>query len=534
MLAKRLADRGVTVSVGALATGLLHNPPAAAVPALLVSKTITVTALVGAGLATLAETVSAQVSALTEGVIRTMLVAKLKFSTGVVFVAIALIGATVMICQAFAGHPGIADTRRVGVDEPTWHFNSRSPTTFEELARDTDPQAVMKNIAAQTGLAVKLEQRKIKVLTVKKDMDPAKQKGVKEAEPMEQFEVSLLKQEDGEAKDPAASPSHATPTERSPGESLLNSHKVKPTPESLRDFLKSLHGDQVATQDQIQRLINQLGSNRFDQREAASAKLLALAAAPVKELTAALDHPDAEIRRRARTILDEVLQRVPASALLFAALLAIRDRELKGLAAEVLLVVPLCDSQPLRTAASQALRTTVRPEDRALLNRAFAQDKVHVRAIAAAGLAEIDARAEPARAAPVTWVDFLDDTYLVHGRYGGERTDFLKGIPQSLALHFERTTRTANTIDAVVNRHDTSPWLYPVRGKNERPRAFLEAGKKLYPIQGSWRQNWTQWIVLDENGKQIKGGPVQEPHTESCVDFLVVPLSISRTPRQAK
>ena len=71
----------------------------------------------------------------------------------------------------------------------------------------------------------------------------------------------------------------------------------------------------------------------------ASAKLLALAVAPVKELTAALDHPDAEIRLRARTILDQVGRRVPASASLFAALLVIRDRELNGLAAEVLLLL---------------------------------------------------------------------------------------------------------------------------------------------------------------------------------------------------
>jgi hypothetical protein len=320
-------------------------------------------------------------------------------------------------------------------------------------------------------------------------------------------------------------------TEGSPEESLLSSHKVKVTAASLRDFLKSLQAAPGDRPDGIQRLIDQLGSDRFSQREAASAKLLALAVAPVKELTAALDHPDAEIRVRARTILDRVGRRVPAWALLFAALLVIRDRELEGLAAEVLLVVPLCNSQPLRTAAGQATRATVRRADRPLLDRAFAGDNVHVRAVAAAGLGAIDARAEPARTAPVTWVDFLD-TYLVHGQYGGERTDFLKGIPESLAMHFERTTRTANTIDAVVNRHDTSPWLYPVRGKNEIPRALVEAEKKHYPIQRSWRQHYTQWIVLDENGKLVQGGPAQEPHTESRVDFLVVPLNTSKTRRQ--
>lgn len=330
-----------------------------------------------------------------------------------------------------------------------------------------------------------------------------------------------------------ASPPRASAVERSPEDSLLSGHGVKVTVAGLRDFLTSLQGGPVERPETIRRLIAQLGSDQFAQREAASAKLLALPVAPVKELTAALDHPDAEIGLRARTILDRVGRRVPASALLFAALLVIRDRELNGLAAEVLLAVPLCDSQPLRTAAAQAMRATVRREDRPLLEREFAHDNVHVQAIAAAGLAVIDAKTDPARTAPVTWVDFLD-TYLVRGQYGGEHTDFLKGIPESLAMHFERTTRTANTIDAVDNRHDTSPWLYPVRGKNEIPRALVEAGKKHYPIQGSWRQHWTQWIVLDENGKHIQGGPAQGPHMESCVDFLVAPLSTSRTPRQPR
>jgi RNA polymerase sigma factor (sigma-70 family) len=49
-----------------------------------------------------------------------------------------------------------------------WHFNFRSPFTKEQHAEDKDPESVMKNIAAQTGLTVKLEKRKVKVLAVKK------------------------------------------------------------------------------------------------------------------------------------------------------------------------------------------------------------------------------------------------------------------------------------------------------------------------------------------------------------------------------
>lgn len=47
-----------------------------------------------------------------------------------------------------------------------WHFNFRSPFTEEQRAQDTNAEAVMKNISAQTGLTVELEKRKIRVLVV--------------------------------------------------------------------------------------------------------------------------------------------------------------------------------------------------------------------------------------------------------------------------------------------------------------------------------------------------------------------------------
>lgn len=49
-----------------------------------------------------------------------------------------------------------------------WHFNYRSPFTDAERAQDTDPESVLKNIAAQTGLTVKREKQMIDVLTAKK------------------------------------------------------------------------------------------------------------------------------------------------------------------------------------------------------------------------------------------------------------------------------------------------------------------------------------------------------------------------------
>jgi hypothetical protein len=49
-----------------------------------------------------------------------------------------------------------------------WHYNARSPFTEAQRAQDTDPESVLKNLAAQTGLTVKVEKQKIKVLVVKK------------------------------------------------------------------------------------------------------------------------------------------------------------------------------------------------------------------------------------------------------------------------------------------------------------------------------------------------------------------------------
>jgi RNA polymerase sigma factor (sigma-70 family) len=50
----------------------------------------------------------------------------------------------------------------------TWHYNYRLKATDEQRKEDRDPEAVMKNLTAQTGLTATKEKRKIKVLEVKK------------------------------------------------------------------------------------------------------------------------------------------------------------------------------------------------------------------------------------------------------------------------------------------------------------------------------------------------------------------------------
>src|SRR5207248_1960127 len=75
MLAKRLAQRGVTLSGGALAVVLSEKVASAGVPTSVVSSTIKAASLFAAGQT--ADVISAKVAALTEGVVKAMFVTKI-------------------------------------------------------------------------------------------------------------------------------------------------------------------------------------------------------------------------------------------------------------------------------------------------------------------------------------------------------------------------------------------------------------------------------------------------------------------------
>jgi RNA polymerase sigma factor (sigma-70 family) len=107
LLAKRLTQRGVVLSSGALAGVLTQNVVSASVPVEVVSNTIRAASVFAAGQAA-AGPVSGKVAALTEGVMKAMLVTKLKVATAAVFMAVALCGMTGLICRTLAGEPGTA------------------------------------------------------------------------------------------------------------------------------------------------------------------------------------------------------------------------------------------------------------------------------------------------------------------------------------------------------------------------------------------------------------------------------------------
>src|SRR5438034_4144474 len=83
VLAKRLARHGLSLSAGAMAILFSENAASAIVPASVISSTIKAAGAYAAGPATAAGAISTDVVALTHGVLRTMLLTKLKIATAV-------------------------------------------------------------------------------------------------------------------------------------------------------------------------------------------------------------------------------------------------------------------------------------------------------------------------------------------------------------------------------------------------------------------------------------------------------------------
>jgi RNA polymerase sigma factor (sigma-70 family) len=97
LLAGRLARRGPALSAGALALLLAQGAAPACVPAALVGSTVKAALLVAAGKAAAAGALAAPVAALMEGVLKAMLLNKLKAATAVLLGAGVLVAATSLL-----------------------------------------------------------------------------------------------------------------------------------------------------------------------------------------------------------------------------------------------------------------------------------------------------------------------------------------------------------------------------------------------------------------------------------------------------
>jgi hypothetical protein len=106
MLARALRRHGLTLPAGLLAILLSQQAAPAGVPAPLVASTVKAAATVAAGEAAAAGLVSAKVAALTEGILKAMLIAKLKIATVCLLVfGVACLGVGVLSFQALADKP---------------------------------------------------------------------------------------------------------------------------------------------------------------------------------------------------------------------------------------------------------------------------------------------------------------------------------------------------------------------------------------------------------------------------------------------
>jgi hypothetical protein len=135
LLAKRMTRHGLAVSGGALATVLSQNASSAGVPAAVVTETVRAATLLAAGQAGAGAVISANVAALMEGVMKTMLLTKLKLMT-LVLAAAALVGGAGLFYRSQAAEPAADDPPAAGAgtskDEP--RDNKEAASASPELS----------------------------------------------------------------------------------------------------------------------------------------------------------------------------------------------------------------------------------------------------------------------------------------------------------------------------------------------------------------------------------------------------------------
>ena len=139
MLAKRLAQQGVVVSGGTLAAMVSQNVASAGVPALVLSKTIKSASLLATGQAAATGLISIKVAILTDGVLRTMFLMKLKTATtGLLMIAL-VCGTAGTIYQTQAAEQPKGEQK---------HETNRDVSTSQVVAPPIAAQAVIPPKAA--------------------------------------------------------------------------------------------------------------------------------------------------------------------------------------------------------------------------------------------------------------------------------------------------------------------------------------------------------------------------------------------------
>jgi hypothetical protein len=137
MLARRLARHGVALSAGSLSVVLAQNAAAACVPGTLLASTVNAVMLSAAG-GVAAGVISAKVIALTEGVLKAMLLTKLKIATAVML-AVGVTG---------AGAGGVAYRMQVALASGAGQ--EELPNGQEQRPRQEGRAALLKELGQNT------------------------------------------------------------------------------------------------------------------------------------------------------------------------------------------------------------------------------------------------------------------------------------------------------------------------------------------------------------------------------------------------
>jgi hypothetical protein len=183
-----------------------------------------------------------------------------------------------------------------------------------------------------------------------------------------------------------------------PDEAILRQLGVSPDRDGLSKMLGGLSSSDKQRRH-IAALIAQLGSDDYGEREAATAALQSLPRPPLRELQAATESLDPEMKYRARKILAATGES-SVSVVLFAACRVIAREKLTGLARELLDAAAEVDNEPARTAMRLAMEATVGADDVPLLSAALRSQHFETRIAAVWGLSAVGGTAalEPIQA----------------------------------------------------------------------------------------------------------------------------------------
>ncbi len=138
MLAHRLARHGLAVSGGALAAFFLKNVASASVPASVVSSTIKAATLFATGEAA-GGAISVNVVALTEGVLKMMLLSKLRIAVAT-FVVIIMFGCGLLALSPSIGPAAKAEAQAPNAQKIDSDKPQKSPTSNDEKPADNKPE----------------------------------------------------------------------------------------------------------------------------------------------------------------------------------------------------------------------------------------------------------------------------------------------------------------------------------------------------------------------------------------------------------